>query len=83
MVYDAISHRSQPTISYLFLVRRLTDDHGLVIGEAVRRNLEVERSRALPDTTGDIVVRTVARAEPATKVTSLTNGDTTKVCADT
>ena len=69
--------------SISFSRHRLTDDHGIIVVEVVRRNLEIERSRALPDTAGDIVVRTVARAEPATIVTSLTNGDTTKVCADT
>ena len=61
----------------------LTDDHGVVLREVVRRNLEVQRSRAFPYTAGDIVVRTVAGAEPATEVTGLTDGDTTKVSADT
>ena len=62
---------------------RLTDDEGLLGGEAVLRDLEVERSRALPYTTGDIVVGTVARAEPATVVSGLTDRDTTEVSADT
>ena len=70
------------TISYAYLFR-LTDDHAVVVAEAVLGNLEVQRSRALPYTAGDIVVRTVAGAEPATKVTGFTNGDTTKVSADT
>jgi hypothetical protein len=61
----------------------LTDDEGLLIGEVVGGNLEVQRSGTLPDTAGDIVVGTVAGAEPAAEVTGLTDGDTTKVSADT
>ena len=67
----------------LFLSLILTNDHEFILGEAVLGNLEVQRSRALPYTAGDIVVRTVAGAEPATKVTGFTDGDTTKVSADT
>lgn len=67
----------------LFLSLILTNDHEFILGEAVLGNLEVQRSRTLPYTAGDIVVRTVAGAEPATKVTGFTNGDTTKVSADT
>lgn len=78
-----LSHIAPNQRFHIFSRHRLTDDHGIIVVEVVRRNLEVERSRALPDTAGDIVVRTVAGAEPATIVTSLTNGDTTKVCADT
>lgn len=61
----------------------LTNDHEFILGEAVVGNLEVQRSRALPYTTRDIVVRTVAGAEPATEVTGFTDGHTTKVSADT
>lgn len=61
----------------------LTDDEGLFAGEAVHRNLEVQRRRAFADTAGDVIVRTVAGAEPATVVTGLTDGDTTEVGADT
>ena len=75
-------HGSMYTISYAYLFR-LTDDHAVVAEEVVLGNLEVQRSRTLPYTAGDIVVRTVAGAEPATKVTGFTNGDTTKVSADT
>lgn len=62
---------------------RLTNNNTLFSRETVRRNFQVERSRSLPCTTRDIVVRTVARAEPAAKVSSLTNGHTTQVRADT
>lgn len=70
------------TISYAYLFH-LTDDHAVVAGEAVLGNLEVQRGGTLSGTAGDVVVRTVAGAEPATKVTGFTNGDTTKVSADT
>lgn len=61
----------------------LTNDHEFILGEAVLGNLEVQRSRALPYTTRDIVVRTVAGAEPTAEVTGFTDGHTTKVSADT
>ena len=61
----------------------LTDDHALLSGEAVDRDLEVQGCRTLPDTARNIVMRTVARAEPTAKVTGFANGDTTKVSADT
>ena len=61
----------------------LTDDEGLVLGEAVLGNLEVQRGGALANAAGDIVVGAVAGAEPAAVVTSLTDGHTTQVGADT
>lgn len=62
---------------------RLTDNQGLLLGEAVDGNLQVQRGGALANTAGDIVVGTVAGAEPAAVVTGLTDGDTTQVGADT
>lgn len=62
---------------------RLTDNKGLVLGEVVRGNLQVQRGRTPANATGDIVVGTVAGAEPAAVVTGLTDGDTTQVGADT
>lgn len=62
---------------------RLTDDKQVLSGEVVLRDLEVQGSRALVYTAGDIVVGAVARAEPTTVVTGFTDGDTTKVGADT
>lgn len=61
----------------------LTDNQLAVFGEIVLGNLEVEGGRSLPYSAGDIVVRTVARAEPATIVTGLADGDTTEMGADT
>jgi hypothetical protein len=51
-------------------------------GILVFGDLQVERSRALSYTAGDIVVRAVAGAEPSTVVTGLADGDTTQVGAD-
>lgn len=62
---------------------RLTNDNLALLGEVVLGNLEVERGRSLSYTARDIVVGSVAGAEPATKVTSLANGDTSKMGADT
>jgi len=60
-----------------------TDDEAVITWETVQRNLQVKRCRSLPCATGDIVVRTVARAEPASKVTSLANRHTTQMRAHT
>lgn len=62
---------------------RLTDNQLVLLGELVRGDLEVERGRALPYASGDVVVRTVARAEPSAEVTRLADGDTAQMCADT
>lgn len=61
----------------------LTDEKGILGGKVIGGDLEVERGRSLSDTTGDVVVRAVAGAEPATVVTGFTDGHTTKVSADT
>lgn len=55
----------------------------LVVVEVVLRNLQVQGSRALANATANVVVATVARAEPAVVVTGLTDGHTTQVSADT
>lgn len=62
--------------------RVLADDKEVVTGEAVLGDLEVQRRRALARTAGDVVVRAMARAEPATVVAGFTDGDTTEVGAD-
>jgi hypothetical protein len=61
----------------------LTDNQLAIFGEIVLGDLEVKGGRSLPYSAGDIVVRTVAGAEPATIVTGLADGDTTKMGADT
>lgn len=61
----------------------LTDDQLGLLGEVVFGDLEVERGGALAYTSGDIVVGTVAGAEPATEVTSLADWHTTQMRADT
>jgi hypothetical protein len=66
-----------------YTVIRLTDDKVGLLNEVILGHLKVERRRALPDTARNVVVRTVARAEPATEVTGLTNGHTTQVGAHT
>ena len=55
---------------------RLTDDQLVLLGELVHGNLQVQRGGPLPYASGDIVVRTVAGAEPTAKVTSLADGHT-------
>ena len=61
----------------------LTNDDLALLREVVCGNLQVERGRSLSYAARDVVVGTVARAEPASKVTSLTNGDTSQMGADT
>jgi hypothetical protein len=74
--------RSEPTISILQF-NRLTNDHLAVLWEVVLWNLEVERGGSLSYATGDVVVGTVAGAEPAAKVASLADGHASKMGADT
>jgi hypothetical protein len=61
----------------------LTDDKLALLGEVVLGDLEVERGRSLSYPAGDVVVRTVAGAEPAAEVAGLADWDTTQVSADT
>lgn len=68
---------------HTFAVFHLTNDQLSVLGELVFGNLEVERGRALAYTPGNVVVGSVAGAEPATEVASLADGHTTKMRADT
>lgn len=72
-----------PATAFPLLYSRLTDDHLAVLWEVVLRNLEVERCGSLSYAARNVVVGTVARAEPAAKVASLANGDTTEMGADT
>jgi len=60
----------------------LTDDQLVLLGEVVLGDLQVERSGSFPYTARDVVMRTVARAEPSSKVASLPNGYATEVGAD-
>lgn len=61
----------------------LTNHQFVVLGEVVLGDFQVQWCRTLSYTTRDIIVRTVARAEPTAKVACLTNWDTTKMRADT
>lgn len=72
-------------VAYLcMLYLSLTDDNLLlVVVERVLGDLEVKGGGALADTSRDVVVGSVAGAEPTTVVTSLTDGDASKVSADT
>ena len=71
-------------LSYLLpLYSRLTNNDLAVLREVVLGYLEVERCGSLSYAAGDVVVGTVAGAEPAAEVASLANGDTTKMGADT
>jgi len=61
----------------------LTNDNLALFREVVCGNLQVERGGSLSYTARDVVVGTVARAEPASKVTGLADGNTSQVGADT
>jgi hypothetical protein len=60
----------------------LTNNDLAVLGEVVGGDLEVQRRRSLSYAARDVVVGAVARAEPASKVTSLANGHASQVRAD-
>jgi hypothetical protein len=57
------------------------DELLLIIVERVLWDLEVERSGTSSNSTRDIVVGTVTRAEPSSVVSSLSDGYTTQVGA--
>jgi hypothetical protein len=57
--------------SLLYTSAQLTNDNLALLGEVVRRNLEVERRRSLSYAARDVVVGSVAGAEPAAKVAGL------------
>lgn len=61
---------------------RLTNNEGVIAWEVVDWNLQVQWSGTLSDTARDIVVRAVAGAEPAAKVASFANWNTSKVGAN-
>jgi len=73
----------QSTLTFTSQISTASTNDELVFLEEVFRHFKVERSRALADAARDIIVRTVAWAIPATKVTGLTDGYTAQVCADT
>ena len=60
----------------------LTDNQLAVVREVVLGDLEVKRGGSFPDAAGDVVVGTVAGAEPAAEVAGLADGHATQVCAD-
>jgi hypothetical protein len=67
----------------LYTCTQSTNDNLALLGEVVRGDLEVERRRSLSYATRDIVVGSVAGAEPAAEVAGLADGHTTKMGADT
>ena len=60
----------------------LTDEDLRVVDKGVGWDLEVEGRRALSDATRGVVVRAVARAEPAAKVTRAVDRHASKVCSE-
>jgi len=67
--------------THLELIRLTNDNLVLAIVKVVLGNLQVERGGSTSDSSRDIVVRTVARAEPSSIISSLSDGDTTQVRA--
>ncbi len=69
-------------IARICSVALLTDNQLAVVGEVVRRDLEVEGRGSFADAARDVVVGTVAGAEPAAVVAGLADGHAAQVCAD-
>jgi hypothetical protein len=61
----------------------LTNDDLVALLEGIGRDLQVERCGSLADTAGNVIMGSVARAVPTSEITSLANGDTSQVGADT
>mmetsp|Transcript_31928 Transcript_31928/g.50109 ORF Transcript_31928/g.50109 Transcript_31928/m.50109 type:complete len:202 (-) Transcript_31928:338-943(-) len=64
------------------LLPLLTNQDLLILDEGVRRDLHVEGSRTNPNTAAEIVVRAVARAEPAIELTGPTQRHASQVGAN-
>lgn len=64
-------------------VRCILTNDDLVFLKDIGGDLQVEGCWSLANTARDVVVRSVARAVPTAKVSSLANGDTSQVGADT
>ena len=64
-------------------LRPLAYEHLVIFQETVGGHLEVERRRSLADPPGDVVVGTVAWAEPAAKVSRIWEWDAAQVGAHT
>lgn len=61
---------------------KLTNDNLLILGEPIRRHLQIQWRRPFPHSAGDVVVASVAGAEPAAKVAGFSNGDAAQMRAD-
>ena len=72
-----------PSSRYFTQCANLTDDDLALLREVVLGNLEVERGGSLSYTARDVVVGSVAGAEPAAEVAGLADGHTTEMGADT
>lgn len=78
------SHQSHKNVNLsMCFVSSLTNDKLVFLWEIVLGDFQVQRRRSFPHTSRDIVVRTVAWAEPTTKIACFTNRHTTQVSADT
>lgn len=78
-----IDTASSPNPLATLHMRNLTNDNLALLGEVVCGDLEVERGGSLSYAARDVVVGSVAGAEPAAKVAGLADGHTTEMGADT
>jgi hypothetical protein len=77
-----IDTASSPPYRYFTQCANLTNDDLALLGEVVGGDLEVERGGSLSYAARDVVVGSVAGAEPAAKVAGLADGHTTEMGAD-
>ena len=75
-------HPMRINTSFCRRVSRLTNHHLAVVPEGVLWDLEVERGRSFPDAARDVVVGSVAGAEPTAVVARLADGYASEMCAD-
>lgn len=81
----SLSLSAQPmriNTSFCRRVSRLTNHQLAVVPERVLWNLEVERGGSFPDAARDVVVGSVAGAEPTAVVARLADGYASEMCAD-
>lgn len=76
------AHPMRINTSFCRRVSRLTNHQLAVVSERVLWNLEVERGGSFPDAARDVVVGSVAGAEPTAVVARLADGYASEMCAD-
>lgn len=80
---DTARFRSPLALPLVYTAIGLTNDNLAVFREVILRHLEVEWCRSLSYAARNVVMGTVAGAEPAAEIAGLADGNASKMSADT